>query len=99
MKSSWCESSPAKAVAGRPVASVAIRRVTGGCEAYTASQQAARVSSEIGLIAMPTSFRWRKAVSETLLCEVCSESPESLARGMLIKGLPVNPGELAASPQ
>jgi hypothetical protein len=42
MKSSWCKSSPVKAVAGRPVASVAIRWVTGGCEAYIASKQAAR---------------------------------------------------------
>src|SRR5271165_6916561 len=43
MKSSWCKSSPVKAVAGRPVASVAIRWVTDGCEAYTASKQAARI--------------------------------------------------------
>lgn len=49
MKSSWCKSSPVKAAAGRPVASVAIRRVTGGCEAYTVSKQAVRISSEIGL--------------------------------------------------
>ena len=43
MKSSWCKSSPVKAVAGRPVASVAIRRVTGGCEAYTVSKQVTMV--------------------------------------------------------
>ena len=43
LESSWCKSSPAKAVAGRPVASVAIRRVTGGCEAYTARKQAVRI--------------------------------------------------------
>ena len=43
MGSSWCKSSPVKAVAGRPVASVAIRRVTGGCEAYTARKQAVRI--------------------------------------------------------
>ena len=43
MKSSWCKSSPVKAVAGRPVASVAIRWVTGGCEAYTVSKQAVRI--------------------------------------------------------
>ncbi len=43
MKSSWCKSSPVKAVAGRPVVSVAIRWVTGGCEAYTASKQAVRI--------------------------------------------------------
>jgi hypothetical protein len=43
MESSWCKSSPVKAVAGRPEASVAIRRVTGGCEAYTVSRQVAMV--------------------------------------------------------
>ena len=57
------------------------------------------MSSEIGLIVMPTPFwRW-KAVSGAPLGEVCSGSPESLARGMLTKGLSVNPGELPASPQ
>ena len=56
------------------------------------------MSSEIGLIVMPTPYCWRKAASDAPLCEVCSGSPESLARGMLIKGLPVNPGELPASP-
>jgi hypothetical protein len=30
--------------------------------------------------------------------EVAPRSPESLARGMLSQGLPVNPGELATSP-
>ncbi len=43
LESSWCKSSPVKAVAGRPVASVAIRRATGGCEAYIASKQAVRI--------------------------------------------------------
>ena len=56
------------------------------------------MSSEIGLIVMPTPCCWRKAASGAPLCEVCSGSPESLARGMLTKGLPVNPGELPASP-
>jgi hypothetical protein len=32
-------------------------------------------------------------------CEVALRSPESLARGMLSTGLPVNPGGLAASPE
>ena len=32
-------------------------------------------------------------------CEVALRSPESLARGMLSTGLPVNPGELAISPE
>ena len=45
MKSSWCKSSPVNAVAGRPVTSVAIRRVTGGCEAYTVSKQVAMIQS------------------------------------------------------
>jgi hypothetical protein len=57
------------------------------------------MSSEIGLIVMPTPYCWRKAASGAPLCEVCSGSPESLAQGMLIKGLPVNPGELPASLQ
>ena len=56
------------------------------------------MSSEIGLIVMPTPCWWRKAASGAPLGEVCSGSPESLARGMLTKGLPVNPGELPASP-
>ena len=47
---------------------------------------------------MPTPFAARKAASGAQLCEVRSGSPESLARGMLIKGLPVNPGELTTSP-
>ena len=56
------------------------------------------MSSEIDLIVMPTPSWRRKAASGAALCEVCPGSPESLARGMLIKGLPVNPGELPASP-
>ena len=55
------------------------------------------MSSEIDLIAMPTPCCRRKAESGAPLGEVCSGSPESLARGMLTKGLPVNPGELSAS--
>ena len=56
------------------------------------------MSSEMGLIVMPTPFSCRKAVSSTPLCEVTLGSPESLARGMLTKGFSVNPGELPASP-
>ena len=97
MKSSWCKSSPVKAVAGRPVARVAIRRATGGCEAYTASKQAVRNQLR------NWSDRDADALSEaegSIRCTVTrgvSGSPESLAQGMLIKGLPVNPGELPAS--
>ena len=43
---------------------------------------------------MPTSCVGRKAESGAPIGEGCPESPESLARGMLTKGLPVNPGEL-----
>ena len=57
------------------------------------------MSSEIDLIAMPTPCCRRKAEFGAPLGEVCSGSPESLARGMLTKGFPVNPGELPASPQ
>ena len=57
------------------------------------------MSSEIDLIVMPTPCWRRKAASGAPLGEVCPGSPESLARGMLTKGFPVNPGELPASPQ
>ena len=64
MKSSWCNSSPARAVAGRPEASVAIRRVTDGCEAYTARTQAMRVQlRNLYIVAMPTPLALRKAAS------------------------------------
>jgi hypothetical protein len=46
------------------------------------------MSSEIGLIVMPTPFSLRKAVSGAPLCEVYSGSPESLVRGMLTKDFP-----------
>jgi len=64
LKSSWCKSSPARAVAGRPGASVAIRRVTGGCEAYTARTQAMRIQlRNLYIVAMPTPLALRKAAS------------------------------------
>jgi hypothetical protein len=64
LKSSWCKSSPARAVAGRPEASVAIRRVTGGCEAYTARTQAMRIQlRNLYIVAMPTPLALRKAAS------------------------------------
>ena len=49
------------------------------------------MSSEIDLIAMPTPFAARKAVSGTPLCEAWPGSPESLARGMLTKGISREP--------
>jgi hypothetical protein len=48
-------------------------------------------------VAMPTPLAERKAVSGQPLCEVVPGSPESLARGMLSRGFPANPGELTAS--
>jgi hypothetical protein len=64
LKSSWCKSSPARAVAGRPEASVAIRRVTGGCRSVH-SEEAGREDSvpKSLLVAMPTPLALRKAVS------------------------------------
>ena len=38
------------------------------------------------------------SIRTTAYCEVAPGSPESLARGMLPKGFPRNPGELAISP-
>lgn len=99
LKSSWCKSSPVKAVAGRPVASVAIRRVTGVCEAYTARKQAVRIySSDIDHRCDRRHRSWggRQHPGNRNL-RGCPESPESLARGMLPKGFPVNPGELPVS--
>ena len=49
------------------------------------------MSSEIDLIAMPTPCGRRKAASGAPLGEVCSGSPESLARGMLSKGISREP--------
>jgi hypothetical protein len=64
MKSNWCKSSLARAVAGGPVASVAIRRVTGGCRSVH-SEKAGREDSAPKTVfdAMPTLLVWRKAVS------------------------------------
>ena len=56
----------------------------------------------------PKSFHHRGAdavslaegsIQTTNTCEVALGSPESLARGMLSSGLPVNPGELPTSPE
>jgi hypothetical protein len=63
MEPSWCKSSPVKAVAGRPVASVATHRATGGCEAYTARKQAVRIQLRNRFaVSRPTPLAWRKAV-------------------------------------
>jgi hypothetical protein len=98
MKSNWCKSSLARAVAGGPVASVAIRRVTGGCRSVH-SEKAGRECSA------PKTF-CRCDADAVSLAEGCiwytgsrgvPGSPGSLVRGMLSKRLPANAGELTIS--
>src|SRR5262249_30327464 len=86
---------PGQSLASRPVASVASRQVTGGAEAYTARKQAVRIQRRH----RPSSgsrrrFPGGRQYPGNRDREVAKESPESLARGMLSKGIPVNPGEL-----
>ncbi len=51
-------------LASRPIASVAIHQVTGGCEAYTARKQAVKIQlRKLSIVAMPTLLVWRKAAS------------------------------------
>jgi len=67
-------------------------------EAYTARKQAVRIQLRNRfIIATPTPLAWRKAASGKPIMRGCPGSPESLARGMLSRGLPVNPGELPIS--
>src|ERR1700746_696358 len=49
--------------ASRPVASVAIHRVTGGREAYTARKEAVKIQLRRPFVAMPTLLTRRKATS------------------------------------
>src|SRR6201981_2969340 len=49
--------------ASRTVASVAIHRVTGGCEAYTARKEAVKIQLRRPFVAMPTLLTRRKATS------------------------------------
>ena len=64
MKSNWCKSSLARAVAGGPVASVAIRRVTGGCRSVH-SEKAGRECSA------PKTFFCRCDADAVSLAEGC----------------------------
>jgi hypothetical protein len=94
----WVQVPSGQSLAGRPVTSVAIRRATGGCEAYTVRKQAVKTQLRKLLPSrMPTPLGRRKAVPGQPICEEDWGSPESLARGMLSKGFPVNPGELTIS--
>jgi hypothetical protein len=98
MKSSWCKSSLAKAVAGGPVASVAIRWVTGGCEAYTARKQAVRIQlRKHGHCDADAVRHAEGSIRVHRYARCVPESPESLARGMLSQRLPANAGELPIS--
>jgi len=98
MKSNWCKSSLARAVAGGPVASVAIRRVTGGCEAYTVRKQAASVQPrKLFCRCDADAVSLAEAASGAPTCEVYPGSPGSLVRVMLSKRLPANAGELTIS--
>jgi hypothetical protein len=89
---------PGQSRADRPVASVAIHRVTGGCEACTARKQAVRISSEIfyrcdadafspaeGSIRQRPFLRGRAGVAGVP------------SRGMFPRGLPRNRRELPIS--
>ena len=97
MESSGCKSRPAKA-SRQAVASVAIHRATGECGAYTTRKQAAKVqlrnTARCDADAVNEGGRQHPVDRH---CEVAPGSPESLARGMLPKGFPRNPGELTIS--
>ena len=81
--------------ADRSVARVAIHRVTGGCEAYTARKQAVRASTEILSCSDADVFPEAEgSIRQQPLCEVVLESAVSLAQGMFPKRLAGNPREL-----
>jgi len=100
MESSWCKSSPVKAVAGRPEASVAVRWATGGREAYTARKRAARIElRNRPVVAKADAVVVAEGSTLITVTRGGQGSPESVARGTLSKGFPVNLGELAISPE
>jgi hypothetical protein len=86
-------------LASRPVASVAIHRATGGCEAYTARKQAVKIQlRNLLTIAMPTcSEGGRQHSVTTEIAKGGPRSPESLAQGMFPRGFLRNLGELTIS--
>jgi hypothetical protein len=98
MESSWCKSSPAKTVAGRPVARVAPASGDRWGEAYTARKRAARIQLRNRfVVSVPTWLAWRKAASGRALGEFVPGPTESPARGRLSKGFPRNLGQLPIS--
>jgi hypothetical protein len=77
---------PSVKASSRSVASVAIHRATGGCEAYTARKQAVRIqlrNRPYRCDADAVSLVRKAASGSDRYGEVVPGSPESLARGML----------------
>jgi hypothetical protein len=86
---------PGQSRADRPEASVASRRATGGCEAYTARKQAAKIELRNWLRCEADAVcKVEGCIRSPANARALPESPESLDRGMLPKGFPRNPGEL-----
>jgi hypothetical protein len=80
-------------LASGPVASVAIHRATGGCEAYTARKQAVKIQlRNLLMIAMPTPLRMRKAaLGHDRNCEGRAEIAGVSSSGHVSKGIPQEP--------
>ena len=84
--------------ADRPVASVAIHRATGGCEAYTARKQAVKIQlRNLILVAMPTPLALRKAVSGPTAMRGRAGVAGVPSSGHASHGFPRNPRELPIS--
>ena len=78
--------------ARRPVASVAVRRATGGCEAYTAKKQAVKIQlRKLGFVAMPTLLTKRKAASGRPLVQGRTGIAGVPSSGHASKGIPHEP--------
>ena len=98
MESSWCKSSPANAVAGRPVASLAPASGDRRGEALTARERAARIQlRNLILVADADVVSLTEGCITRAARRGSREPPESLARGTLSEGFPTNVGDLLAS--
>jgi len=72
--------------------------VTGGCEAYTARKQAAKIQLRNRIVADADAVMRAEGCTRTAgRVRTFSGPPESLARGMLPKGFSRNPRELPIS--
>src|ERR1700732_2522317 len=79
-------------LASRPVASVAIHRVTGGCEAYTARKQATTIQlRKLSIVAMPTPLVWRKAIPGRPITQGRPGVAGVPSSGHASKGIPQEP--------